>query len=69
MEHILMYHYIKKSMHIRMMQLSFGLHFQFAGFRNKITFFRKGLRSTTYTWNFSTKFCTFKYENIKKNLP
>ncbi len=64
MEHILMYHSIKKSMHIRMMQLSFGVHFQFAWFRNKTTFFKKGLRSIIYTWNFSTKFYTFKYESI-----
>jgi len=64
MEQILMYHSIKKSMHIRMMQLSFGVHFQFAWLRNKTTFFKKGLRSIIYTWNFSTKFYTFKYESI-----
>jgi hypothetical protein len=64
-----MYHFIKNSMPIRMMQLSFGVHFQFVGFYNKIAFFKKRLKNTTYTWNFSTKFCKFKYESIKNNLP
>ncbi len=69
MEHILMYHFIKKSMLIRMMQLSFGVHFQFVRFFNKIAFVKKKLKTITYTWNFSTLSFKFKYESIKNNLP
>jgi hypothetical protein len=66
--HILMCHYVQKSTYTRMIQLSFGVHFQFAKSCNGSTFFKKWLISTIFTWNFSTKICTFKYENIKNNL-
>ncbi len=66
--HILMCHYVQKLTHTRMIQLSFGVHFQFAKSCNETTFFKKVLRNIVFTWNFSTKICTFKYESIKKNL-
>lgn len=66
--HILICHYVQKSMHTKMIQLSFGVHFQFAESYNEMTFCKKGLRSIIFTWNFSTKICTSKYENIKNNL-
>jgi hypothetical protein len=56
MEHILMYQVDAYNNDA----IVFWNTFQFVGFYNKIAFFKKGLKSTTCTWNFSKKNCKFK---------